>query len=200
MKKTVLFVLASAVILTGIICLPSGVSAEDNINALKSQIEALQKRVEELESASAGKTVRPQTAIDRWDPIEEMDRMQREMNRMFRHSFFQPGFSGHSGLLNSHMFYDEDFAIKDNKDHYLISLDIKNFDKDKIDIRIDQQSITISGQQTSESEENAQNGYYSSRTYGSFLRTLPLPVDADTPKAQTKQEGGELIIKIPKKT
>lgn len=200
MNKTGLSVLMSAVILTGIIYFPSCVSAEESIGALKAQIEALQKRVEELESAKAVPSNQSPSGMDRWDPMEEMERMQREMNRMFQQSFSQTGLSRHNGLLNSHMFYDEDFAIKDNKDHYQISLDIQGFDKDKIDIRIDQQSVTISGQQTSQSEKDAQDSYYSSRTYGSFLRTLPLPVDADTQKVQTKQEGGKLIITIPKKT
>ncbi len=200
MKKTGLVMLTSAVILIGMNYFPSVTTAEESVSALKAQIEALQKRVDELESAQNSSTTPAQIRQDRWDPIEEMSRMQQEMNRMFQQSFSQPGFSGRNGLLNSQMSYDEDFVIEDEKDHYLISLDIKDYDKDKIDIQIDQQSVTISGQQTAQSEDKSQNGYYSSRTYGSFLRTLPLPVDADTAKVQTKQEGGKLIITIPKKT
>lgn len=181
------------------------VSADESVKELKAQIEALQKRVDELEASRSALQPRPQSGVNpfnagRWDPLAEMDRVQQEMNRIFQQSFANTGFTGRSGLLNSHMFYDDNFDIKDNQDHYLISLDMQGFDKDKVDIQIDQHSITISGQQSSQSKEEGHNGFYSSHSYGSFLRTLPLPDDADTQKVQTKKEGGKLIITIPKKT
>lgn len=171
MNKTSLIMRASAIIMSGMILSACPVWADENVSALKAQIGALQKRVEELES-------------DRWDPMAEMERW----------------FTGRSGLLNSNMLYDENFEIKDNQDHYLISLDMQGFDKNKVDIQIDPHSVTISGQQSSQSKEEGHNGYYSSHSYGSFLRTLPLPADADTHKVQTKKEGGKLIITISKKT
>lgn len=204
MNKTGFVSLASAVIMSVMMLSASPVTADETTDALKAQIAALQKRVEQLE---AGQSVaaQPQPAVHHpykaqpWDPMEEMNRVQQEMNRMFRQAFSSPGFTG-SGMLNSNMFYDEDFDIKDNKDHYLISLDLQGFDKDKVDIQIDQHAVTISGQQSSQTERDGQNSHYSSQSYGSFLRTLPLPADADTAKVQTKKEGGKLIITIPKKT
>lgn len=205
MNKNCFIVLASAVIVGGMIISTVPVSADESVKELKAQMEALQKRVEELESSRSAEQTRPQPRTnqydaDRWDPMAEMDRIQQQMNRIFQQTFSNTGFTGRSGVLNSSMFYDDDFDIKDNQDHYLISLDMQGFEKDKVDIQIDQHAVTISGQQSSQSKEEGQKGFYSSHRYGSFLRTLPLPADADTQKVQTKKEGGKLIITIPKKT
>lgn len=205
MNKNSFIMLASAVIVGGMMISAVPVSADESVKELKAQMEALQKRVEELESSRVAEQNRPQPqtfqySADRWDPMAEMDRIQQQMNRIFQQTFSNTGFTGRSGVLNSSMFYDDDFDIKDNQDHYLISVDMQGFEKDKVDIQIDQHAVTISGQQSSQSKEEGQNGFYSSHRYGSFLRTLPLPADADTQKVQTKKEGGKLIITIPKKT
>jgi len=84
--------------------------AEEKEADLKAQIEALQKRVENLESAKTkDEKLIPQlqqrslnqNQFNRsrgggWEPFEEMERMQEEMNRMFQHSFSHPGFPGSS--------------------------------------------------------------------------------------------------------
>ncbi|VAX35678.1 hypothetical protein MNBD_UNCLBAC01-1175 [hydrothermal vent metagenome] len=77
----------------------SPVFSKENRNELKAQIEVLQKRVEELESAQSGRD---------WDPFEEMGRMQEEMNRMFQNSFSRSGNSrsGRKGIFKNNMFYD----------------------------------------------------------------------------------------------
>ena len=128
----------------------------------------------------------------------EIKRMQKEINRMFQDSFHRRGWPS-SGILNSNIFYDEEFDLKKTDDGYMLKLDIKGLDKENINIDINENSITISGEYSQQVEETNPHGIYSLKGYGSFLKTMPLPVDADTGKMETVMEGDSLIITIPRK-
>jgi len=179
--------------------------AEENIGELKKQIEILQKRVEELESnqnqqqdnnASEYFNNRSNKS---WDPFAEMDRIQEEMNRMFQNSYNRRG-NRDKDMFSDTMSFDYDMDVKETKDGYEIRFDMTGLDKEKIDIQIDEYSITIKGEHSKEDTRENSHQYFSSRSFGSFMKTIPLPVDADTSKVKTEKEGGSLVIRIPKKT
>ncbi len=215
MKRKILIPLITTFIL-GVSLVTFPVFAQENTDDLKDQIKALQKRVEELESTQSKnlqqnsqfqQRIPHQNRFNRplgggWDPFEEMGRMQEEMNRMFQNSFSRSGSfgSGKKGMFKNNMFYDGDFNIQETKEGYTIKFDMSGLDKDRLDIEVNEHSITISGERSSQSEKSNQNGLYSSRSFGSFLKTVPLPVDADTEKMETKKKGNMLVIRMPKKT
>ena len=210
MKKTQIIPLVTTFVLG--VCLVTGsASAQENVTELKDQIKALQKRVEELEAKQVQNNL-PQRNIPfhnqsnyprrgGWDPFEEMGRMQQEMNRMFQNSFSRSRGtnSGLNGMFNSNMFYNGDFDIQETKEGYVIKFDMNGLDKDKLNIDVNEHSITISGEKSSQIEKSNPNGFYSSQSFGTFLKTVPLPIDADTAKMETKKENNTLIIRMPKK-
>ena len=133
-----------------------------------------------------------------WKLFPEIKRMQKEINRMFQDSFHRRGWSS-SGMLNSSIFYDEEFDLKKTEEGYVLKLDIKGLDKENINVDINENAITISGAYSQQVEETNPQGSYSLRGYGSFLKTMPLPADADTGKMETVMEEDSLIITIPRK-
>ncbi|HLF18828.1 MAG TPA: Hsp20/alpha crystallin family protein [Candidatus Omnitrophota bacterium] len=48
--------------------------------------------------------------------------------------------------------------------------------------------------------ENIRSLHSYHHRFGTFLKTIPLPVNADTEKVKTEQKGDELVITMPKKT
>jgi len=133
-----------------------------------------------------------------WQLIPEINRMQDEINRMFQDSFDRRGWFG-SGILNSSIFYDEKFNLETTEDGYLLKFDIKGLDKENINVNTSENAITISGEYSKQIEETNPQGIHSFKGYGSFLKTMTLPADADTEKIETTKEDDHLIIKIPKK-
>ena len=117
---------------------------------------------------------------------------------MFQDSFDRRGWPS-SGILNSSIFYDEEFDLKKTEEGYMLKLDIKGLDKENINIDINENSITISGEYSQQIEETNPQGIYSLKGYGSFLKTMPMPADADTEKMETVIEENSLIITIPRK-
>jgi len=133
-----------------------------------------------------------------WKLFPEMKRMQKEINRMFQDSFHRRGWPS-SGILNSSIFYDEEFDLKKTDEGYMLKLDIKGLDKENINVDIHENAITISGAYSQQVEETNPQGIYSLKGYGSFLKTMPFPADADTEKMETVMEEDSLIITIPRK-
>ncbi len=137
---------------------------------------------------------------EQWDPFAEMERMRERMRRMFEESFSgMMSKGGMPGMFNTDMFYDTDFELKDLGDRYEMRINISGLNKNKIDIEIHQHSLSISGEYSEQTEETTQHSSVRSHTYGSFLKSISLPDDADTDKMTTTTQGDELIVTIPKK-
>ena len=191
--------------LTALLC-SSSVFAKETIEDLRKQVEHLQKRVEELEGAKekqaedddASRGFFNRRRNRGWDPFSEMERMQEEMDRMFQHSFSRRG-SGGPGMFSNNMSFDADVDLKETKEGYEITFDLKGLDEEKFDIQINEHSITVKGEHNSEETEERSNQYFQSKSYGSFMKTIPLPVDADTSKVKTEKQGDQLVIQLPKK-
>ncbi|MGE0268673.1 MAG: Hsp20/alpha crystallin family protein [Candidatus Omnitrophota bacterium] len=192
--------------LSGWLLLSSGLSAypEEDVNELKRQIEVLKKRVEELEAIKTRPVVgisrvrmNPSDTVDE-DPFVDMERFQEEMDQTFQKSLNlsnQPG----SGIVSSMMNFDTNLDFRENEDGYIITFNMTGLDQDKIDVQINEHSITLKGEQTLRNEQKNPNGYSQSQAYGSFMKTVPLPEDADVTKIKTEKETGRLVIKIPRK-
>jgi HSP20 family protein len=124
--------------------------------------------------------------------------MQAEMNRMFQNSFHYRGTPG-SGMFSNDMSFGYDFDIKETDEGYKIVFDMTGLDEQNVDIQVNEHSITVKGEHRREDAEEAGSSLFRSQSYGSFLKTIPVPADADTSKVMTEKEGDELVIKLPKK-
>jgi HSP20 family protein len=208
MEKKIFRIAMVAVILGITFLIPSIPSyAKEDVEDLKKQIEALKAEVGDLKAAQNPRVTTPQDdTFSTWgdrsstflDPFSEMQQMQDRMDRLFRDSLRRSGSA--SGAKNP-TFYEPDLDIRDNKDHYIVTLDLPGMDKDKINIEVKEHDLVISGERNYSSEDqNDQKGFYRmERRYGSFSRRIPLPENATPEGLSAKYDKGVLEIKISKK-
>jgi HSP20 family protein len=196
-------------LIIGLTVLVTLLSAEPNpaqdtaetIADLKKQIETLQKRVDELETEKQ-KPVhmqknRYQPGMGMWDPFTEINRIQEEMDMMFQNSFGRSG--GMPGMFSSNMTFNTDIDLKETDKGYEIRFDMKGLDKDKVDIQINADSVTVKGEYSRQEKEEGQDRMMNLQSFGSFMKTIPLPENADTENVTTEKTGDTLIIRMPKK-
>ncbi|MBF0532202.1 MAG: Hsp20/alpha crystallin family protein [Candidatus Omnitrophica bacterium] len=183
----------------------ANVYAADDVNVveLKKQIETLQKRVDQLEAEKRNaQDNRGQSLMSRsralWEPFEEMERMQQEMNLMFQNAFDRQG-QGGAGMFNGNMGFNTDFDLKDTGRGYEIKIDIAGLDRNKINLEINPRSITVKGEYGRQESHQGGQGFYSARSFGTLVKTIALPVDADTTQIKTDKQGDVLLITLPKK-
>jgi HSP20 family protein len=87
----------------------------------------------------------------------------------------------------------------DEKDEIVVKADLPGLEQKDIEVTVQDGTLTIRGERKEEKEEKKEDYYYVvERSYGAFVRSLPLPkgVDADKVKATFKK--GVLEVRLPK--
>jgi len=125
---------------------------------------------------------------------EEMDKLQREMNRMFDSTYLnrflnQP--------VNSHDFPAMNVWTKSDSGQ-VITAEIPGMDIDDLDIKVAGETLTISGSRPSPEENDDIKYHRQERGYGSFTRTIQLPFPIDVDKVEANYEKGVLKIWLPR--
>ncbi len=172
---------------------------KDKIDASQTESLSLRKQTH-MPTRSQGGYAR-QNTLDSWDPFEEMERMQQNMNRMFRNSLWRGGLDfGFDDTNRANSFFEPDADIQEKKDHYLLRLDIPGMEKDNIELSVENGYITITGVRDSESREESDDGRFfrAERSYGKFHRSIPLPGEIKEEGISAEYKKGVLTIKMPK--
>ena len=82
-------------------------------------------------------------------------------------------------------------------DYIIIQSTIAGTAPDNIDISITKEMVTIRGQRTQEEKVKTSDYYHQELYWGSFSRSIILPVDIDPDKAKASIKNGVLTIKMP---
>jgi serine protease Do len=89
--------------------------------------------------------------------------------------------------------------MQETKGEYILKLDIAGLNKNKVNVEINENSITVTAERSTKTEEKKSGGYYTVQSFGSFMRTIPMPQNADSQGARTEVKGDTLVIHLPKK-
>lgn len=136
----------------------------------------------------------------RWSPVKDLDTIRRDMERLFgdvvepfgrRRAVFPRITERVGGLLPSVDMYDR-------KNEIVVKASLPGVEKENVDLTITKDSITIKGETKKEEEVKEEDYYCSECSYGSFVRTIPLPVEVDSTKAKATFKNGVLEITLPK--
>ncbi len=137
---------------------------------------------------------------EQWDPFTEMDQMMEQMDQLFENSLSHRGGQKSWGMFNTDLSFDQDLQVEETDKAYVVKLDIPGLNKNKLNIEITQHALTVSGESSLEKKESGAGRTAHSQSYSSFLKTIPLPEDADADKMTTETKGETLVITLPKKT
>jgi HSP20 family protein len=84
---------------------------------------------------------------------------------------------------------DEDFQLR---------LDVPGMSKEDIDINLQSNTLTVSGERTSERTDEGEDYVRVERAFGNFHRTFTLPDAVDHENIEATYEDGVLSINVPK--
>jgi HSP20 family protein len=89
--------------------------------------------------------------------------------------------------------------ISENKENYILRLDIPGVAKSDISIKVQNNNLVISGKRDDKVENYKDNKMIRyERSYGNFTRVYSLPGPFDKDKIKAKYENGVLTITVPK--
>jgi HSP20 family protein len=138
------------------------------------------------------------TLLSRFEPFSEFSTMQdrtNRMNRLFRELY---GPEGPEEALTATSFappadvYEDEHTIT-------LKLEVPGIDEKDIDVRIENNMLTIHGERKIEKEEKEENFCRVERQYGSFTRSFTLPSSVDTGQVRANYDKGVLKISLAKR-
>ena len=88
--------------------------------------------------------------------------------------------------------------VYQDKDNVIVETPITGVDPEKLDISVENDVLTITGESEHKSEVDEKNYYRKEIRYGAFHRSVALPASVDGAKAKAEYEDGILKVVIPK--
>ena len=135
------------------------------------------------------------TLLTRWDPLRDMATLQNRINRFVRESYSPEG--PEEALTTTPFAPPVD--IYEDEHHVTLKMEVPGIDEKDIDVRIENNTLTVHGERKFEKEEKEENFRRVERQYGSFTRSFTLPSSVDTGQVSADYEKGVLKIKLAKK-
>jgi HSP20 family protein len=89
--------------------------------------------------------------------------------------------------------------VYETQDALTLKADLPDVKVEDIDVRVENQNLTLRGERKFEKEENLKGYHRIERSYGEFVRSFAVPSTVDTEKVQADYKNGVLTITLPKK-
>jgi HSP20 family protein len=137
------------------------------------------------------------TMITRWDPIREFVTLQSRMNRAFQDSL--GGREGGGGEALTQGAFAPPVDVYEDEHNVTLKIEVPGIDEKDIDVRIENNTLTVHGERKFEKEEKEENYRRVERQYGSFTRTFTLPNTVNQETVQADYDKGILKITLAKK-
>ena len=135
------------------------------------------------------------TLLTRWDPFREFVTIQDRMNRLFRDSY---GTQGPEEALTNTTFAPP-VDVYEDEHNVTLKIEVPGIEEKDIDVRIENNTLTVHGERKFEKEEKEENFRRVERQYGSFTRSFTLPSSVDTGQVSAHYDKGVLKINLAKK-
>ena len=135
----------------------------------------------------------PRGTMTAWSPFRELEGIRNEMSRMFG----WPVRRGESESLFESRWSPAVDIIQEG-DRYLVKADLPGMKKDEIEITLNGDTLTISGEKKNAKETKDDSYYRSERYYGKFSRSLVLPSTVDANKIEAAYKDGVLSVTLPR--
>jgi HSP20 family protein len=88
--------------------------------------------------------------------------------------------------------------LKETDKEIILHADIPGVNQEDLDITVDENVVILKGE-TKRDETREEKGYhFTERRFGSFYRTIPLPVEVKSEQAVARYKNGVLELRVPK--
>lgn len=135
-----------------------------------------------------------------WNPMDEFNSMQEQMERMFDNSF--------NRFRHSPFFNEEDGTgsiipqtdLEDLGDKYQVTMNLPGAEKGEIEVTIKNDTLNVTTKsRLSKTDQQGKSFLRMERRLGSFQRSLSLPGPVDEKNMETEFVNGVLTITLPKR-
>jgi HSP20 family protein len=132
----------------------------------------------------------------RVEPRAFVRNMLRDFDR-----FFERGWAPFAALGNEFGEFEwiPTLEVVEKEGRLIARFELPGLKKEEITVTVAEEGVTVTGERKREEEKKNHNWYRTERTYGKFVRTVPLPAGVNTAEIKATFENGvlELVIPLP---
>jgi HSP20 family protein len=133
--------------------------------------------------------------MSQWDPFRDLLTIQDQMNRLFQDTMTRQ--RGQATLEAGQWAPAVD--IVEEADRILLRADLPGVDQNAIELRVDDNVLTLKGDRPLPADLKPETVHRSERPHGTFLRSFSLPGNIDQGGIRAAQKNGVLEVSLPKK-
>jgi len=130
--------------------------------------------------------------ITRWYPFRDVATLQNRVNSLFREMNDGDEPVTAASFVPAVDIYEDAHKV-------VLKLEVPGIEEKDLDIRVENQTLTVKGERKFEAEEKEQNFHRIERRYGSFFRAFTLPTSVDTENVKAGYHAGVLKLELAKK-
>ena len=135
------------------------------------------------------------TTITRWSPLHDMTTLHNRLSALLQ-DFATPSTESDAPSTAS---FTPPVDIYEDAQKLVLKLEIPGVREENLDIRLENQTLTVRGERKFEKEEKEENFHRIERRFGTFVRSFTLPTTVDTEKVQASFDAGVLSIEVTKR-
>ena len=133
------------------------------------------------------------TYLTRFSPFGDFSSLQSQVNRLF-----QDFHRGTDELTTGGTFVPA-VDVYEDEHKITLKLEVPGIEEKDLDIRLENNTLTVRGQRKFEKEEKEENFHRIERRYGSFTRSFRLPNTVDPEKVEAGYDKGILTLTLAKR-
>ena len=134
------------------------------------------------------------TVLTRWEPFRELQTLQNRMSRLFDEQYG----GGREESLTTGAFVPP-VDVYEDEHNIQLKLEVPGIDEKDLDIKVENNTLTVTGERKFEKEEKQENFHRVERRYGNFIRSFTLPTTVSTDDIQADYDHGVLKIRLAKR-
>ncbi|MBF2046560.1 MAG: Hsp20/alpha crystallin family protein [Leptolyngbya sp. IPPAS B-1204] len=130
-------------------------------------------------------------SLIRWQPFQEIEALQRDMNRLFDRLMITNGSQNGSTFAPA-------AELEETADAIHLKLEIPGLDKKDIDVQVSADAVSIRGERKEETRTEEKGITRTEFRYGKFQRVIPLPARVENANVKAEYKNGVLQLTLPK--
>lgn len=133
-------------------------------------------------------------AIVKYSPFRDLRNLQEQMNRLLDLAWSREG-----GEELREGAWQPPVDIFEDENSVVIKAELPGIDQQDIEVRIEDNTLTLRGERKHEEEVRKENYHRIERYYGGFQRSFSLPHTIDRERVKATCDRGVLTITLPKR-
>jgi HSP20 family protein len=135
--------------------------------------------------------------LTRWETYRDVLALQNRMNSIFQ-DFSRGGNSGENELVTAAGFVPP-VDIYEDEHKLVLKIEIPGMRQEDLDVRMENNTLSVKGERSFQSEGKEENFHRVERRYGTFYRAFTVPNTIDPESIKAEYDAGVLRLELQKR-